>query len=190
MKVRQLRMTILAVATSLFDPTQTYFFAVRDEQGSKIMSPSQARNSIKRALKAVIDPVAKAKEKNAVWLFFQNRCAYCDCEIERDSRTGHIDHLIAEADGGSNRLSNLVLTCAVCNGDEKREMDWEEFIAEKCGADERARAARVATIKEWVRKNGGTPRLSEYQVSSLQVHYDRINSVLSDAIDELRLERD
>ena len=154
------------------------------------MTPSQARNSIKRSLKAVIDPVPKAKDKNSIWSFFDNRCAYCDCQIERESRTGHIDHLIAEMDGGSNRLSNLVLTCAVCNGDEKREMDWQEFIAEKWESEKQGQTLRIEKIEKWVKINGGMPRLSEHQLSSLRLHFDRINSIFSDAVDELRLERE
>ena len=153
------------------------------------MTPSQARNSIKRALKAIVDPVAKAKQKNAIWDFFNARCAYCDRNIERASRTGHIDHLIAESDGGSNRLSNLVLTCAVCNGDEKREMDWKEFISYKCGTDHRARASRIARIEEWVQSNGGKPRLEVETIDQIQSHFDAVNAVLSDAIEELRTQR-
>lgn len=188
-KMRLARMTYATVETSLLSPISMNFVAVRNELRNLNVSPSQARNSIKRALKAVIDPPPNAAKKDAIWAFFQNRCAYCNREIDKESREGHIDHLIAEMDGGSNRLSNLVLTCGICNGDEKRDMDWLAFIAEKCGADEEARSLRVSKIKKWVTKNGETQRLSEQQLLFLQAHFDRINSVLSDAIEELRLER-
>jgi len=96
------------------------------------MSPSQARNAIKRCLKSVIDPKPDKAGIDQLWEHFDARCAYCGQDLDRASREGHVDHLIAETDGGCNRLGNRVLSCGTCNGDEKRELDWEEFLAAKC----------------------------------------------------------
>ena len=150
------------------------------------MTPSQARNAIKKALKTVIDPKPKASDKDAIWSYFKNHCAYCDQEIERESRIGHIDHLVAEMEGGSNAQSNLVLTCATCNGDEKRELDWMEFIAEKCQGNENELSTRLMRIEKWCELNGSKRRLSEEELRDLDVLFKRINLVFSEAIEELR----
>jgi hypothetical protein len=122
------------------------------------MKPPQARNAIKKCLKALIDPKPKNQDKDKIWVYFKNRCAYCGDTLTKESRKGHIDHLHSEMEGGSNRLSNLVLTCATCNGDEKREANWSEFLAEKCGADSKAYRERSKQIANWVEINGGQPR--------------------------------
>ena len=33
--------------------------------------------------------------------------------------------------GGTNHISNRVLSCAACNGDEKRDEDWLVFLRKK-----------------------------------------------------------
>jgi len=92
------------------------------------MTPSQARNAIKRSLKALIDPKPNKAAKEKIWQFFDYQCAYCARKLSPKDRNAHIDHVIAESDGGSNQLCNLILTCAICNGDEKREMEWQTFF--------------------------------------------------------------
>ncbi len=42
-----------------------------------------------------------------------------------------------------------VTACARCNGDEKRERPWQEFLVEKSGND-RVLADRRTRIEEWV----------------------------------------
>ena len=74
------------------------------------MTPPQARNAIKKCLKAVIDPKPNKLEIDRLWEYFGARCAYCGQQMERASRVAHKDHLIAEADGGRNQLGNLVLS--------------------------------------------------------------------------------
>ena len=44
---------------------------------------------------------------------------------------------------------NRVLACARCNGDEKRERDWREFLGEKCD-DPAVLEHRRALIQTWV----------------------------------------
>jgi hypothetical protein len=71
--------------------------------------------------------------------------------IARESRTGHVDHL--DSDGG-NGPGNRVLACARCNGDEKRERPWQEFLAEKSPTDS-VLAERRTRIEEWVSQHAG-----------------------------------
>lgn len=112
-------------------------------------TPSMAKNKIKRSLWAIYDPHPKKGEVDSLWAYFDSKCAYCGVEIERKSRTGHVDHLIPSAEGGSNNIHNHVLACARCNGDEKREEDWLIFLSKKTenGATFKQRRYK---IEEWM----------------------------------------
>ena len=118
------------------------------------MTPSQASNPIKKSLKALVDPKPKQRDKDAIWKLFRFRCAYCGVQLTKESRRGHIDHFYSEMDGGSNKLCNLVLTCSTCNGDEKRESNWNEFLNDKCGNDAQRYTEREPKINIWVRMIG------------------------------------
>ncbi len=94
------------------------------------IGPSQAKNSIRRALYGALDRRITELELNKLWHFFESRCAYCGKRLDRSKREGHVDHLLAVAHRGDNNISNCVLACAECNGDKKREMDWDDFLRE------------------------------------------------------------
>ncbi|HFE47021.1 MAG TPA: hypothetical protein ENJ18_16310 [Nannocystis exedens] len=101
---------------------------------------------MRRTISEIVDPGLSRREKDEIWSHFKSSCAFCGNYIERDSRTGHMDHL--ESNGG-NGPRNRVLSCARCNGDEKRERNWLEFLGEKCKypAD---LTRRRALIQAWV----------------------------------------
>lgn len=103
---------------------------------------------MRRAISDLIDPPLSKKEKQRVWDHFDSRCAYCGCSIERTSRYGHIDHLVSRANGGGNQLGNCVLACKECNGNDKRDQDWEGFLKSKC-PDRKSMAARRERILAW-----------------------------------------
>jgi 5-methylcytosine-specific restriction endonuclease McrA len=112
------------------------------------MTPSQAKNAIRRALAGVIDPHPSKSQVHKIWEYFAHACAYCGKELRRSDRLGHIDHLISIGDGGSNSLGNFVLACSLCNGDEKRDEHWETFLRRKAN-DPELFAARHKRIQEW-----------------------------------------
>jgi len=115
-------------------------------------TPSIAKNKIKRSLRAIIDPLPSRKEILSLWEYFKNSCAYCNVKIDPDSRLGHLDHVIAQSDGGNNSIYNHVLSCAKCNGDEKREMDWKIFLKQKLVNSENF-DSRKLEIEKWLEKN-------------------------------------
>ncbi|HGY11717.1 MAG TPA: HNH endonuclease [Desulfobacterales bacterium] len=78
-----------------------------------------------------MDPLPSKTETNQFWEYFEFCCAYCGVSIERKSRTGYMDHLVPTSEGGSNNIHNHALSCARCNGDEKREKLWDTFLATK-----------------------------------------------------------
>jgi CRISPR/Cas system Type II protein with McrA/HNH and RuvC-like nuclease domain len=122
-----------------------------------------AKNKIKRCLNAICDPHPSKADLNLLWEYFDYQCAYCGIAIERASRKGHIDHLVAVSEGGSNSIYNHVLSCATCNGDEKREEAWEPFLRKKA-VDAEGYQQRQDTIESWLQRAPSmlhTPEFSE-----------------------------
>jgi hypothetical protein len=50
---------------------------------------------------------------------------------------------------GGNDLGNLILACASCNGDEKREESWHEFLRRKT-PDDALFAEQEGRIRAWL----------------------------------------
>lgn len=113
------------------------------------MSMGQAKNTVRRALRAVIDREPTDKEISRIWEYFESSCAYCGEKQERNARTGHLDHLLHN---GPNHFSNRVLSCAFCNGDAKRDQNWIEFLKWRV-ADPVTFEQRKMKIEKWVSEN-------------------------------------
>jgi hypothetical protein len=109
--------------------------------------PPQARNAIRRALLHVAGVRFSKLYKDRCREHFNNRCAYCGSLIEPNSRKGHFDHAVAIA--SSSNAFHLVYACGSCNGDEKRERDWEGFLREKCRGEDETLQLRTNAILEW-----------------------------------------
>ncbi|WP_095148179.1 HNH endonuclease [Pseudomonas sp. Irchel s3a18] len=119
-------------------------------------TPSMARNKMRRCLAAILDPHPSGAEVEELWNYFQFSCAYCGIPMVRASRTGHLDHIVSSALGGSNEIHNHLLSCNRCNGDEKRDEDWQRFLARKVTDSELA-AERHAHISAWIERAGREP---------------------------------
>src|SRR5262249_48848297 len=117
------------------------------------MTPGYAKNTIRRALRAV-DREPNAAEVDRLWQYFGSACAYCARPLNRAKREWHIDHLIP---GQGNQISNRVLSCASCNGDEKRENDWLPFLREKT-RDKIAFLRRRDRILSWCSVSAPSPK--------------------------------
>lgn len=146
---------------------------------SKI-TPSKAKNSVRRALFAEIEGALSRTDKLKVWEFFRFSCTYCGRMMDPSSREGHMDHLASRASGGTDHIGNTVLACRVCNGDEKRDMQWQRFLRTRC-LDDVTFDARRSRIEEWVTLNRTslaetTPELAqavEAEVQSVFAAFDR-----------------
>lgn len=150
-------------------------------------TPSMAKNKIRRALLAIVDPHPKPPEITELWAYFDSSCAYCGIAIHRDSRAGHIDHLVSSAVGGSNSIYNHVLSCARCNGDEKREEAWESFLARKTN-DPATLAARHSKITSWLNRNVSVSLQNQVRAQADAIISNAIDNFDS-AIKELRVLR-
>ena len=71
---------------------------------------------------------SRFKRKRLVEIYGLN-CAYCFKKIE-SKKNFTLDHVIPKIDGGSNRLSNLVICCYKCNN-KKGGMGIVNFLLEK-----------------------------------------------------------
>lgn len=112
------------------------------------MSLSVAKNAMHRAVEELFCRQLTTQEKDQIWKYFKSRCAYCDKRINRKLRHGHMDHLEGRANTGGNHIRNRVLACKECNGNEKREQDWQEFLKSKC-ADHKTLLERHDKISKW-----------------------------------------
>lgn len=66
---------------------------------------------------------------------FGRKCVYCG----KDHRPLNIDHVVPKACGGSDRISNLVLACTVCN-QRKADKPLAEFLKTKPDVLKRVKA--------------------------------------------------
>jgi len=85
--------------------------------------------------------------------------------------------------GGTNHISNRVLACASCNGDEKRESDWIEFLRGKTSSELEFRSRREH-IQLWCSSHAPKqPRLIDAEV---QAEIDRALEAFDIALANLR----
>ncbi len=111
-------------------------------------TPGYVKNIIRRSLREIVDPSPSKKQEQKIWDFFNSRCAYCGNKVHKEYKEGHMDHLVSSSIGGSNQISNRVLSCAPCNEKEKLDMPWEQFLAQKC-EDKSVEAERKDKILKW-----------------------------------------
>lgn len=146
------------------------------------VSLSIAKNTMRRALSALTDPLPPRDEQLAMRRHFENRCAYCSASV--GPREGHIDH--ADPNGG-NSLGNLVLACGKCNGDEKLDAHWEEFLRKKCGEDLAALEERQRRIRAWMDAHPCTPRLSTPEIDEAMAKAHLVIDAFAAAYDRVRM---
>jgi hypothetical protein len=147
------------------------------------ITPSMAKNTIKRSLRAIVDRELSATEKTAIWNHFSSHCAYCGKELTREDREGHIDHLIPTTSGGTNHISNRVLSCPTCNGDEKREEDWKSFLNRKI-VDPATREARIQRIQSWVQMHSHLKKPIDEGI--LERHIENVCNAFDTAVAALK----
>ena len=145
-------------------------------------SLSQTKNSIRRALWNLADPHPSKTEVQLLWTHFQSSCAYCRAVLNKDERKAHLDHL----DVGRNHISNRVLSCGICNGDEKREQNWESFLAIKCGNDTATLQTRRKKILDWKERWPQLPEIDKEVAANVKESIARCNGVLEDCFRQVR----
>lgn len=147
------------------------------------VTPSMAKNTIKRSLRSIVDRELTDSEKSEIWQYFTDKCAYCGKKLARAGREGHIDHLVPTTRGGTNHISNRVLSCPQCNGDEKREKKWQYFLNRKI-SDLKNRKERIQRIQDWVTKHSHGKKPIDENI--LQRQFDNVCKAFDAAVDSLK----
>ena len=137
-------------------------------------TPAQVKCVIRRGLRNLIDPELTRNQKDKIWSFFENQCAYCGIALNQKQREGHIDHLVSESAGGKNCAFNRVLACAHCNGNEKRETDWEKFLKSKCSNEEETFQTRLQKIIKWQSLNPAPAIIDPAVANLVQEEIDQL----------------
>ena len=148
------------------------------------MTAGYAKNTIRRALRAVVDPEPSEKEVAEIWQFFSSDCAYCGRHLKKGGREGHVDHLVPATAGGRNHISNRVLSCSRCNGDEKGDAAWLDFIRAKT-KDPTLFKNRRKRIKDWVARNKPS-QPAVFSSELLKRETERAVAAFDDAVTQLR----
>lgn len=151
-------------------------------------TPAQVKCIIRRGLRNLIDPELTPNQKNKIWSFFHSQCAYCGIVLNRELREGHIDHLISESAGGKNCASNRVLACAPCNGNEKRETDWIQFLKSKCPRED-VFQARLQKIMNWQSLNPAPSAIDPEIANIVQVEIDQLTAGFDNACSRIKSAR-
>ncbi len=149
------------------------------------MTPSAAKNAIRRALTGVVDPHPNVSQVHRIWAFFKSSCAYCGKSLVRGNRDAHIDHLISSGAGGSNALGNFVLSCGTCNGDEKRDEQWESFLRKK-NPDAATFDLRKSQIEAWVTSCGVVPVIDATLTQKVAAEIDGAIAAFDKALERIR----
>ncbi len=148
-------------------------------------TPSMAKNKMTRCFAAILDPHPSDGEKEKLWRYFKSQCAYCGKRLTRSKRNAHLDHIVPSSEGGTNSIYNHVLSCATCNGDEKRDQNWESFLRDK-SKDESIFRGRKKLIDEWRARQPDKIKLPKaLKKQADEVVKDAI-STFESAVDRLR----
>ena len=149
------------------------------------ISPSVAKNMMRRSLAAIVDPPPTPAQVEELWRYFGGECVYCGVTIPRSSRTGHLDHLVAS---GTNSIFNLALACAKCNGDEKRELPWREFLQRKARYSV-AYSEREVRIEAWLAR-GAVETPAPYDHGAVAAIIAEATDAYDSAVTKMRRLRD
>lgn len=148
------------------------------------MTPSQARNAIKRCLKQLMDPIPDDRQIETLWSYFESRCCYCGDPVNRQDRRGHLDHLIPESQGGKNHIWNRALACNVCNGDLKLDSDWDRYLSRVCSPNQQLYLERKTKIMQWI--NGHQLKLDDNDKQKIEQAYKKVNASFTEEVNRLR----
>ena len=149
-------------------------------------TPSKAKNSIGKTLWRLVDKEPSPTEIARLWKYFNSECAYCGKLLTKGDRTAHIDHLDANRSVNRNHISNRVLACNICNGDKKRDTDWEKFLAQECGQDEAAYVIRRSRIRQWQQECGAPSQIDAAVIAEVERAVRECNAKLDEECNRIR----
>jgi hypothetical protein len=96
---------------------------------------------------------ARRKFRQSIFESWEWKCAYCD--IELDTKSATIDHIVPKYKGGHNVKSNMICSCSKCNRSKGSVLleDWynpsNSYYSEE----------RLGKIKHWIEDNSAPIKL-------------------------------
>ena len=96
---------------------------------------------------------ARRKFRQSIFESWEWKCAYCD--IELDTKSATIDHIVPKYKGGHNVKSNMICSCSKCNRSKGSVLleDWYNpsnfYYSEE----------RLGKIKHWIEDNSAPIKL-------------------------------
>lgn len=151
------------------------------------MTSGYAKNIIRRSLWTILDPEPNKKSIEILWKFFKFACAYCGRQLSKNMREGHVDHLVPIALGGRNHISNRVLSCSNCNGNEKREEEWLKFL-KKRAKTQKSFCGRKKRIYSWMKVHASQDKI-KINLRLLRGATERVIAVFDGVVERLRREK-
>jgi hypothetical protein len=85
----------------------------------------------------------------------------------------------------SNALGNFVLSCGICNGDEKRDENWQSFLRRKA-LDDVTYDLRRKRIEVWIADCSGGAVLDPSVLSAVEREVDRVIAAFDVALENVR----
>lgn len=94
-----------------------------DDRGSVLY------RSLKRRARESGQPLEVTRiELQALFAAFDGKCIYCGITEDEAGHSHHVDHIIAESEGGRHHKSNLVLACIFCNTSKGNEPFFSFYL--------------------------------------------------------------
>lgn len=146
------------------------------------MTAGYAKNTIRRALRAVVDPEPSEKEVAEIWDFFSSALTVVASSRRGCGRVMSI--LVPATAAGTNHISNRVLSCSGCNGDEKGDEPWLNFLRAKT-KDQTLFKNRRKRIEDWMSRNT-PPNPSAINSELLKRVAERAVAAFDEAVTRLR----
>lgn len=131
-----------------FTPLDSFSMELVSFDTQKLMNPSIQSGEYQQGTLFGTEVRAYLRQK------WEGKCAYCD------RKGGEVEHLIPRRRGGSDRISNLVLSCRSCN-EKKGNQTPEEFLKCKSAVLRRIQEQQQASLHDAAAVNATKFRLFE-----------------------------
>ena len=125
---------------------------------------SQSLTKMRGTIMAILDPGLSKPDINALYVYFEHHCAFCDEPLDRQKHEGRFDRI----DRGAAHVSgNTLLVCRACCKARQMREKWEAFLLRRC-PDPEVRVLRADRIRAWIAQQPPTPTLSSPTIETLQ----------------------
>lgn len=145
---------------------------------------SQAVTKMRGTVWAIVDPGLSKPDINALYVYFEHHCAFCDAPLNRQKHEGRLDRIdrgVAHASG------NTFVVCSTCRKTRQVREKWEAFLRRRC-PDPALCAVRADRIRAWIAQQPPPPALVSPTIEEITERLFQLQDAWVRACGELRLE--